>query len=104
MLRISCVLCLVAVIVGCRDYQSPTAAMQSSINERGTVLARKGVKAVVLEDGVIWELGWLGSTVRPAAINQRGDAVGLSFLSPDSFAAHAVLWRRIPALAAAPSA
>jgi len=74
-----------------------------AINERGTVLARKGVKAVVLEDGVIWELGWLGSTVRPAAINQRGDAVGLSFLSPDSFAAHAVLWRRIPALAAAPS-
>jgi len=60
------------------------------------------VKAVVLEDGVIWELGWLGSTVRPAAINQRGDAVGLSFLSRDSFA-HAVLWRRIPALAAAPS-
>ena len=88
-----------AMLPASATFQADESMLPVAINERGVVLARRGVKAVILEDGLIWELDSPGLT-RPVALNQRGDVVGFSFLGPNSLVAHAFLWRRTAPVAA----
>jgi len=77
------------------------------VNQRGTAAGiLRGSGAVVLENGVIWKLPTLegGIGTRAAAINARGDVVGVVTMpSPivGQSDTRAVLWRRIDATVAA---
>ncbi len=68
MLRISCVLCLIAVIVGCRDYESPTAAIQGSVTSDPSAIPYETI-----------DLGTLGGALSAATdVNNAGQVVGWS--------------------------
>ncbi len=68
MLRISCVLCLIAVIVGCRDYESPTAAIQGSVTSDPSAIPYETI-----------DLGTLGGALSAATdVNNGGQVVGWS--------------------------
>jgi len=77
------------------DFQADRDRRASAMNEHGLVAGGGGfgLSAWVWEDGVMSELGSLGGrSSGAAAVNARGDVVGLSWL--DSSRMHAVLWRR----------
>ncbi len=81
MLRISCVSCLVAVIVGCRDYESPTAAMQGLVISDLSQIPYEAI-----------DLGTLGGVASAATdINNAGQIVGSSQTADG--ATHAFLWQ-----------
>jgi probable HAF family extracellular repeat protein len=77
-------------------YQSDPPELLAAMNGRGLAVGlRSGdFRAVVWEEGVTWQLSEGASNA--AAVNAGGDVVG-------SLGAHAVLWRRMPAVAALPS-
>src|SRR6266550_3581346 len=77
------------------DFQADRDRRASAMNEHGLVAGGGGfgLSARVWEDGVLSEPGSLGGrSSGAAAVNARGDVVGLSWL--DSSRMHAVLWRR----------
>ncbi len=81
MLRISCVLCLIAVIVGCRDYQSPTAAIQGSVISDPSQIPYEAI-----------DLGTAGGIRSfPIDVNDPGQVIGWSLDSAGAF--HAFLWQ-----------